>query len=39
MCVTFNNEFTCSSNGINKDTGKQEPINYTFDATFDNFST
>ncbi len=39
MCVTFNNEFTCSINGINKDTGKQEPINYTFDATFDNFST
>ena len=39
MCVNFNNEFTCSINGINKDTGKQEPIKYTFDATFDIFST
>lgn len=39
MCVTFNNEFTCSIMGINKENGKQEQIKYTFDSTFDIFST
>jgi hypothetical protein len=39
MCVTFNNEYTCSIMGINKDTGQKEPIKYTFDATFDTNST
>lgn len=35
LCVTFKDEKTCSVMGINKVTGNQEPIDYTFDATFD----
>lgn len=34
-CVQFKDEFTCAVSGINKDTGRTEPIDYTFDATFD----
>jgi hypothetical protein len=34
-CVIFKDEFTCAVSGINKDTGRTEPIDYTFDATFD----
>ena len=34
-CVDFKNEKTCSTMGINKVTGNNEPIDYTFDGTFD----
>lgn len=35
ICVKFKDKQTCSVNGINKVTGNAEPIDYTFDATFD----
>lgn len=35
VCVTFKDDKTCSVMGINSKTGNQEPIDYTFDATFD----
>lgn len=35
MCVTFKNETTCAVMGTNQKTGVVEPINYTFDQTFD----
>lgn len=35
LCVNFKNNKTCSITGINKATGQVEPIDYTFDATFD----
>ena len=39
LCVEFKNEKTCSVVGVNKTTGNTEPINYTYDATFDPNST
>ena len=35
LCVSFKDEKTCSVNGINKNTGSEEPIDYNFDYTFD----
>ena len=35
LCVNFKNEKTCCVSGINKATGQVEPLDYTFDATFD----
>ena len=34
LCVQFKNETTCAVMGINSRTGQSEPINYTFDYTF-----
>lgn len=35
LCVEFKDEKTCQVNGINKNTGAEEPIDYNFDYTFD----
>ena len=39
LCVQFKDDKTCAVMGINKITGNTEPIDYTFDATFDSNST
>ena len=35
MCVTFKDGKTCAVNGINKNTGNTELIDYNFDRVFD----
>ena len=35
LCVTFKNEKTCSMMGTNPVTGANEPIDWTYDRTFD----
>lgn len=39
LCVKFKSETTCAVSGINKVTGSTEPIDYTFDRTFDTNAT
>jgi kinesin family protein 5 len=35
LCVTFKNELTCAVMGVNQKTGNSEPIDWTYDRTFD----